>query len=90
MAFGIQTLDKDIIGASHHFLERGIFLTHRDLDVAMSEDREVYLYTGRGPSSQSMHIGHLIPFTFTKFLQDTLRCKLVIMLSDDEKYLHRG
>jgi tryptophanyl-tRNA synthetase len=24
-----------------------------------------YLYTGRGPSSDSMHLGHLIPFQFT-------------------------
>ena len=24
-----------------------------------------YLYTGRGPSSDSMHMGHLIPFMFT-------------------------
>ena len=25
-----------------------------------------FLYTGRGPSSDSMHIGHSIPFEFTK------------------------
>lgn len=25
-----------------------------------------YLYTGRGPSSESLHLGHLIPFHFTK------------------------
>lgn len=25
-----------------------------------------YLYTGRGPSSEAMHVGHLIPFIFTK------------------------
>ena len=24
-----------------------------------------YLYTGRGPSSDSMHLGHLIPLQFT-------------------------
>lgn len=26
-----------------------------------------FLYTGRGPSSESMHLGHLIPFLFTKY-----------------------
>lgn len=26
-----------------------------------------FLYTGRGPSSKSMHIGHLVPFIFTKY-----------------------
>lgn len=25
-----------------------------------------FLYTGRGPSSNSMHFGHMIPFMFTK------------------------
>ena len=25
-----------------------------------------YLYTGRGPSSESLHLGHLVPFMFTK------------------------
>ena len=27
-----------------------------------------YLYTGRGPSSEAMHLGHLIPFIFTKYV----------------------
>jgi tryptophanyl-tRNA synthetase len=45
-----------------------------------------YLYTGRGPSSEALHIGHLIPFMFTKWLQDTFGCLLVIQITDDEKY----
>ena len=28
-----------------------------------------YLYTGRGPSSGSLHFGHLIPFQFTKYVR---------------------
>jgi hypothetical protein len=27
-----------------------------------------YLYTGRGPSSEALHLGHLIPFMFTKLV----------------------
>jgi tryptophanyl-tRNA synthetase len=27
-----------------------------------------FLYTGRGPSSGSMHLGHMIPFMFTKYV----------------------
>ncbi|XP_041351528.1 tryptophan--tRNA ligase, cytoplasmic-like isoform X2 [Gigantopelta aegis] len=46
-----------------------------------------YLYTGRGPSSDSMHMGHLIPFLFTKWLQETFDVPLVIQLTDDEKFL---
>ena len=31
--------------------------------------KPMYLYTGRGPSSEALHLGHLIPFMFTKYLQ---------------------
>ncbi|CAG9105956.1 unnamed protein product [Plutella xylostella] len=46
-----------------------------------------YLYTGRGPSSESLHIGHMIPFMFTKWLQDVFDVPLIIQLTDDEKAL---
>lgn len=46
-----------------------------------------YLYTGRGPSSQSMHLGHLIPFIFCKWLQEVFNVPLVIQMTDDEKFL---
>ena len=45
------------------------------------------IVTRSGPSSGSLHLGHLIPFFFTKWLQDTFDCPLVIQLTDDEKYL---
>lgn len=45
-----------------------------------------YLYTGRGPSSGSIHLGHLIPFMFCKWLQDVFDVPLVIQLTDDEKF----
>lgn len=53
----------------HHYLTRGIFFSHRDLHSILNlyeKGKPFYLYTGRGPSSTSMHIGHLIPFIFTK------------------------
>ncbi|KAL3070331.1 hypothetical protein niasHS_016158 [Heterodera schachtii] len=37
-----------------------------------------YLYTGRGPSSGSLHLGHLIPFFFAKNLQDAFDVPLII------------
>lgn len=55
-----------------------------------SQDPAFYLYTGRGPSSDSMHLGHLIPFIFTKWLQDTFNVPLVIQMTDDEKFLWKG
>lgn len=56
---------------AHHFLTRGIILSHRDLDMIMNfyeKGDPFYLYTGRGPSSEAMHLGHLLPFIFTKYL----------------------
>lgn len=40
-----------------------------------------YLYTGRGPSSDSMHLGHMIPFVFTQWLQEVFDVPLVVQLT---------
>merc|ERR1711902_102640 len=74
----------------HHFLRRGIFFSHRDLGFILDKvekGEKFFLYTGRGPSSDSMHLGHLIPFLFTKWLQEAFDVPLVIQLTDDEKFL---
>jgi tryptophanyl-tRNA synthetase len=49
-----------------------------------------YLYTGRGPSSGSLHMGHLVPFLFTKWLQDTFNVPLVVQITDDEKFFWKN
>lgn len=66
---------------AHHLLRRGIFFSHRDLNLLLDyveKQKEeggggaaapFYLYTGRGPSSEALHLGHLVPFMFTKYLQ---------------------
>ena len=46
-------------------------------------------HAGRGPSSEALHLGHLIPFMFTRWLQDAFKCPLVVQLTDDEKCLWR-
>lgn len=54
----------------HPFLKRGIFFSHRDLHIILDcheKKQPFYLYTGRGPSSKAMHLGHLIPFLFCKY-----------------------
>ena len=56
----------------HHLLKRGIFFSHRELNWILDlyeQNKPFFLYTGRGPSSDAMHLGHLIPFIFTKWLQ---------------------
>jgi tryptophanyl-tRNA synthetase len=75
---------------AHHLLRRGVFFSHRDFHQILKrfEDKKpFFLYTGRGPSSSALHLGHLIPFIFTKWLQDSFNVPLVIQLTDDEKYL---
>jgi tryptophanyl-tRNA synthetase len=75
----------------HRFMRRGIVLSHRELDVILDryeKGEPFFLYTGRGPSSDSMHVGHATPFEFTKYLQDVFDCPLVVQLTDDEKYMH--
>ncbi|KAF7114710.1 hypothetical protein CNMCM5793_009661 [Aspergillus hiratsukae] len=74
----------------HPFLRRGLVFSHRDLEHILTrhEKKEpFFLYTGRGPSSDSMHLGHMVPFTFTKWLQDVFDVPLVIMMTDDEKII---
>lgn len=74
----------------HVFLRRGIFFSHRDLDHLLTryeKGETFYLYTGRGPSSKSLHLGHLIPFIFTAYLQQAFNCAVVIQMTDDEKFL---
>lgn len=36
-----------------------------------------------------MHLGHMIPFVFCKYLQDAFDCFLVIQMTDDEKFLFK-
>ncbi|PIA65593.1 hypothetical protein AQUCO_00100825v1 [Aquilegia coerulea] len=99
--FGCQKLDSNLINRvekltsrpPHVFLRRGVFFAHRDfneiLDSYQKGDK-FYLYTGRGPSSEALHLGHLIPFMFTKYLQDAFKVPLVIQLTDDEKCMWKN
>ena len=94
--FGTQLIDAQLLerfrrvtGKNlHPWLRRGIFFSHRAFDKfldAFENGEPVFLYTGRGPSTEAMHIGHLIPFLFTKWMQEVFKCPLVIQISDEEK-----
>ncbi len=81
---------EKLAGKSHHFLRRKIFFSHRELDVLLkefSEGKEFALYTGRGPSGHT-HLGHLIPWMFTKYLQEAFKVDLYFQITDDEKFLY--
>lgn len=76
----------------HRFIRRNIFFCHRDLDVILNkyeQNQLFYLYTGRGPSAEALHMGHAIPFIFNQYLQEAFDVPLVIQITDDEKFLYR-
>lgn len=99
--FGSSKIDGELLARfekitgqkPHHFLRRGIFFSHRDMNTILNlyeQGKPFYLYTGRGPSSDSIHLGHLIPFMFCKWLQEVFRVPLVIQLTDDEKAIWKN
>jgi tyrosyl-tRNA synthetase len=76
----------------HRWLRRGLFFSHRDFERILDryeEGKPFFLYTGRGPSSGSLHVGHTIPLEFTRWLQEVFDVPLVFMLTDDEKALFK-
>ena len=78
-----------LLGDAAYLVRRHIFFSHRDLDLALDEyskGKGLFLYTGRGPSGP-MHIGHIISFYFTKWLQDKFNTTVYIQITDDEKFL---
>ena len=90
--FGCDAIDGKLIKRfeevtrtkAHCWLRRGIFFSNKDLNDILNDyeaGKQIYLYTGRGPSSEAMHLGHLIPFMFTKYLQEALDAILVIQMS---------
>ncbi|KAJ4488578.1 hypothetical protein J3R30DRAFT_954531 [Lentinula aciculospora] len=88
----LQRFEKLTGRKPHVLLRRGMFFSHREFDKILDryeQGKPFFLYTGRGPSSDSMHLGHMIPFVFTKWLQDVFSVPLVIQLTDDEKFLFK-
>ncbi|KAE9398309.1 Nucleotidylyl transferase [Gymnopus androsaceus JB14] len=88
----LQRFEKLTGRRPHVLLRRGMFFSHREFDKILDryeQGKPFFLYTGRGPSSDSMHLGHMIPFVFTKWLQEVFDVPLVIQLTDDEKFLFK-
>lgn len=85
----INTL-KSIVNELHIMIRRRVFYSHRDFDrflEAYKSGRKCVLYTGRGPSGNT-HLGHILPWIFTKWLQDKLGLDLFFQMTDDEKFWH--
>ncbi|MBW2978056.1 tryptophan--tRNA ligase [Candidatus Woesearchaeota archaeon] len=96
--FGIKEIDdsllkriKKVAGELHPFLRRKIFFAHRDMNWIMDEyekGNKFFLYTGRAPSGHT-HLGHLVPWIFTKWLQDKFNVELWFQFPDEEKFLFK-
>ena len=94
--FGTQPLTEGLlkrlekhVGKLHLQIRRGLFFSHRDLDTVLDlyeKGTKFVLYTGRGPSGP-VHIGHLVPWIFTKHLQDAFDTRLYFQMTDDEKFV---
>ncbi|RLI49706.1 MAG: tryptophan--tRNA ligase [Candidatus Thorarchaeota archaeon] len=94
--FGTQKISEElkqrifkIAGEEHFLLSRDLVYSHRDLDWILDKyerGEKFVLYTGRGPSGP-VHLGHLIPWRFTKWLQERFDTRLYFQMTNDEKFL---
>ncbi len=94
--FGTEPITAELLdrlsrhtGRLHLQLQRGLFFSHRDLDWLLNmyeAGQRFVLYTGRGPSGP-VHIGHIIPWVFTRHIQEAFNAKLYFQMTDDEKFL---
>jgi len=98
--FGVDKIDQTLIDRFeavtgkpvHPWIKRGIFFAHREFNSILDDyeqGKPIFLYTGRGPTTEALHLGHMIPFIFTKWLQDVFDAYLVIQMADDEKFFFK-
>ncbi|MBU2637421.1 MAG: tryptophan--tRNA ligase [Nanoarchaeota archaeon] len=96
--FGVEKLNDAMLerikkhtSDLHFMLRRRVFFAHRDMKFLLDEyekGNKFFLYTGRAPSG-SVHLGHLMPWIFTKWLQDTFNVELWFQFPDEEKFLFK-
>lgn len=95
--FGVEPLTFDLLERFkrvtghelHPLMRRGMCFAHRRLSDILDDvenGKQIFLYTGRGPTSEALHLGHIVPIEFTAWLQKVLNAIVVIQMADDEKY----
>jgi tryptophanyl-tRNA synthetase len=97
--FGVKKIDAKLLKRIqkhtkkvHHLLRRNIIFAHRDLNFILDQyekGNKFFLYTGRAPSGP-IHMGHVIIWQFTKWLQDTFNVELWFQFPDEEKFLFKN
>jgi tryptophanyl-tRNA synthetase len=94
--FGVSPITNELIKRFekvtgkpiHPWIARGLFFSHRELDKILDDYEAglpIFIYTGRGATRESMHLGHMVPFIMTKWLQDVFDAMVVVQMADDEK-----
>ncbi len=96
--FGVEKINEKLLKRIekhtkdlHFMLRRRIFFAHRDMNWLLDEyekGNKFFLYTGRAPSGK-VHLGHLLPWIFTKWLQDKFGVELWFQFPDEEKFLFK-
>lgn len=90
--FGADALTNDQLqrfpDPTHPMLDRGVFYAGRDVErivETIERGEKLSIVTGRGPSGP-MHLGHVLPFYFAKWLQQETGAHVYVPISDDEKH----
>ena len=96
--FGVERLNDAVLQRIkkhtkelHLFLRRKVFFAHRDINWLLDQyekGNKFFLYTGRAPSGP-VHIGHLLPWIFCKWLQDKFGAEMWFQFPDEEKFLFK-
>ena len=84
----IKKYTKDV----HFMLRRKVFFCHRDMNWLIDEQEKgnkFFLYTGRASSKGGVHLGHLIPWIFAKWLQDKFDAEMWFQFPDEERFLFK-
>lgn len=97
--FGLEKIDESLLNRIkkytkdlHPMLTRKIFFAHRDLKWLFDEydkGNKFFIYTGCGPSGP-IHIGHILVWHFTKWLQDKFDVDVYFQFTDDEKFMYKN
>lgn len=89
--FGVKSFTEEQLGRLSFLPKSSIALLHyhRGFDT-VTFDKPTYVYTGRGPSTASFHIGHLPGLQLCLNLQKHLGERIEFMIADDEKMFRDG
>lgn len=95
--FGVELITNELLDRfekvtghkPHRLMRRGLFFAHRHLSEILDDmeaGKKIFIYTGRGPTSDALHLGHTVPIEFTAWLQKVFDAIVVFQMADDEKY----